>query len=336
MKKNIYIFLIITLLLLSSCSSKKYAGTWYNIDNPDDSLIITEDDTYSWGSIGGTVSEYDDGVVLTESEEFAETHTLSFSSFEGETSLVTEQGYTYIKDHDKAVEYHEEQVDKEIERLKDQFVGTWSNSALKVIIRDDGSYDLNNIYSGEKQSGTWKSVRKGEHLHLEVSLEENTFKQSTSNDHHTDPVLRDAYISDSPYPDSDYVLFVGNITLIKESSETEPRSQTLEDILKSDAVAMEEIRQTAEDAGLDVTFSNNNVIYTYDFFGTDGVTEELVKSDKMREELGKALEKNGDVFSGLCSKLQEETNVKGVQVTVIYMYGGEVIVSQSFDDTGRV
>ena len=106
--------------------------------------------------------------------------------------------------------------------------------------------------------------------------------------------------------------------------------KTLEEYISGDQEAMDEINEPAASAGLDVSISENNVVYTYDLKNFDGMTEDLAKSDTMVSSLGAALDSAGDTFISLCSRLEEETKIEGINIIVNYTYDGEVLVTKTF------
>ena len=112
------------------------------------------------------------------------------------------------------------------------------------------------------------------------------------------------------------------------------KPKTIEEYVKNDADAMEEVQSAADSAGLEVSFSGNDVIYTYDLSSLDGVTEDVIKSDLMIEQLTSALESTSDTFAGLCKELEEQSKIEGVQIIVNYTYGEETIVTKTFNSSG--
>ncbi len=109
---------------------------------------------------------------------------------------------------------------------------------------------------------------------------------------------------------------------------------TLESDISNNEEAQQQINKTADEAGLDVTITGNDVIYTFDLTNVDGVTEEIAKSEAMTSSLDSALEQTADKFSGLCAQLEEESKLEGVQIIVNYSYNGDVIVTKTFTTSG--
>ena len=112
--------------------------------------------------------------------------------------------------------------------------------------------------------------------------------------------------------------------------------KTIEEYINKDKEAQEQVQQAADQAGLTVAFKGNDVIYTYDLSSIENVTEEVIKSDIMVEQLTSTLESTGDTFSGLCKQLEEESKIEGIQIVVNYTYGDEVIVTKTFNASGVV
>jgi hypothetical protein len=112
--------------------------------------------------------------------------------------------------------------------------------------------------------------------------------------------------------------------------------KTIEEYIAKDKEAAEQVQKAADTAGLTVDFSGNDVVYTYDLASIDNVTEDVIKSDMMKEQLSSALDSTTDTFVGLCKQLEEESKIEGIQIVVNYTYGDEVIVTKTFNSTGAV
>jgi predicted sugar kinase len=112
--------------------------------------------------------------------------------------------------------------------------------------------------------------------------------------------------------------------------------KTIEEYIEKDKEAAEQVQKAADTAGLTVDFSGNDVVYTYDLASIDNVTEEVIKSDMMKEQLSSALDSTTDTFVGLCKQLEEESKIEGIQIVVNYTYGDEVIVTKTFNSSGAV
>ena len=130
------------------------------------------------------------------------------------------------------------------------------------------------------------------------------------------------------------LVFVMIMSLMATACKSEPK--TIEEYINNDKEAMQEVQDAADTAGLTVSFSGNDVIYTYDLSTIDGATEEVLKSDIMIEQLTSALDSTGETFMGLCKQLEEESKIEGVHIVINYTYGDEVLVTKTFDSNGAV
>ena len=128
--------------------------------------------------------------------------------------------------------------------------------------------------------------------------------------------------------------FVMMMSVMASACSSTPK--TIEEYINSDKDAMAEVQKAADASGLTVDFKGNDVIYTYDLSGIDGVTEENIKSDVMVENLSNALAGQGETFASLCKQLEEESKIEGIQIVVNYTYGDEVIVTKTFNSSGVV
>ncbi len=112
--------------------------------------------------------------------------------------------------------------------------------------------------------------------------------------------------------------------------------KTIEEYIDNDKESKEQVEDAATQAGLAVDFSGNDVVYTYDLSTLENVSEEVIKSDLMVEQLTAALQATEGTFSGLCKQLEKESKIEGVQIIVKYTYGDEEIVSKTFNASGAV
>ena len=112
--------------------------------------------------------------------------------------------------------------------------------------------------------------------------------------------------------------------------------KTIEEYVKNDKDAQEQLDKVAESQGLAVDIIGNDVVYTYDISSIDGVTEEIGTSDLMKDQLASALDNVSDQFVGLCKQLEEESKITGVQIIINYTYGDTVLVTKTFNSSGAV
>ena len=73
------------------------------------------------------------------------------------------------------------------------------------------------------------------------------------------------------------LIFVIMMSVMASACNSAPK--TIEEYINKDKDAMAEVQKAADSSGLTVDFKGNDVIYTYDLAGLDGVTEEVVKTE---------------------------------------------------------
>ena len=114
---------------------------------------------------------------------------------------------------------------------------------------------------------------------------------------------------------------------------------TLESYVNDHPEVKEEIDEklgTDELKGVTVDFSGNEMTYTYDISGMDNITEELAKSDTLKESLDAGLDQQSSTFVQLASTLKNSVKEDGVEletvkVTVVYTYEDYQITSRTFE-----
>ena len=114
---------------------------------------------------------------------------------------------------------------------------------------------------------------------------------------------------------------------------------TLESYVKDHPEVKEEIDEklgTDELKGVTIDFSGNEMTYTYDISGMDNITEELAKSDTLKESLDAGLDQQSSTFVQLASTLKNSVKEDGVEletvkVTVVYTYEDYQITSRTFE-----
>jgi hypothetical protein len=130
------------------------------------------------------------------------------------------------------------------------------------------------------------------------------------------------------------MVFVMMMSVFAASCSKTPK--TIEEYINNDKEAMAEVQDAADTSGLQVSFAENDVIYSFDLANVDGATEEVIKSDVMIEQLNSALDSTGDTFVGLCKQLEEESKIEGIHIVINYTFGDEVLVTKTYDSNGPV
>ena len=112
--------------------------------------------------------------------------------------------------------------------------------------------------------------------------------------------------------------------------------ETIESFVNNNKEAADQIKEAAENSGLDVTITGNDVIYTYDLKNYEGMTADLAKSEQLTSSLEAALTQSEESFVNLCSQLEEQSKIEGVQIIVNYSFEDEVLVTKTFNSSGVV
>lgn len=102
---------------------------------------------------------------------------------------------------------------------------------------------------------------------------------------------------------------------------------TLETYIASDEEAKAEIEDMAEANGLDISIVGNELTYTYKYDQTfDEDTAAMIS-----EQLESAMSSMDSTFSGIAADLEEQTEISGITVVVVYQNGdGSELYSQTY------
>ena len=127
---------------------------------------------------------------------------------------------------------------------------------------------------------------------------------------------------------------VMSMSLLATACSSTPK--TLEEYINSNQEEMEQVQAVADESKMQIEFNENDVIYSYDISSMENLTEEVAKSDIMKDNLSSSLESLSDRFVGLCGQLEEKSQIEGVQIIVNFTYGDEILVSKTFNSQGMV
>ena len=102
---------------------------------------------------------------------------------------------------------------------------------------------------------------------------------------------------------------------------------TLETYIASDEEAKAEIEDMAEANGLDISIVGNELTYTYKYDQTfDEDTAAMIS-----EQLESAMSSMDSTFSGIAADLEEQTEISGITVVVVYQNGdGSDLYSETY------
>lgn len=107
-------------------------------------------------------------------------------------------------------------------------------------------------------------------------------------------------------------------------------SETLERMFSENRSAFKTLLEAAKQDGMDIDISNNDVTYTCDLSGREGITENSIKDPETVKKLEAGISEREEDFKRTCRELQDENGIEGVRVIVRYTFGNSVIASQTF------
>lgn len=133
--------------------------------------------------------------------------------------------------------------------------------------------------------------------------------------------------------------YAGPKTSDKETVEEEPKPEvytlTLEDFVKNNETARQQILQSTDGTSVKVAVKDNTLVYTYDLSTNDDMSEDDAKSDELKQVLEENLDSNDKRFIELCGGLEQDTGIKGISVEVIYAYGDDILLSRQYTSAGK-
>lgn len=105
---------------------------------------------------------------------------------------------------------------------------------------------------------------------------------------------------------------------------------TLEKFCADNPEVQESIDQAMADSNVLVEIKENAIIYTFDLSKMDGYTEEIAKSDVVKENLTTALDAAAGKFGNISKSVEESTEIQGISTVVNYNWIDENIVTRTF------
>ncbi|MBF1152074.1 MAG: DUF4854 domain-containing protein, partial [[Eubacterium] sulci] len=103
--------------------------------------------------------------------------------------------------------------------------------------------------------------------------------------------------------------------------------KTLEEYVKNDSKLDSEIKNVAQQNGLEITVKDNTLTYIYKY--QEKMTDDQIK--QMATQLDTALESAKATFQNLAAEMETKTKIKGITVAVEYQdASGKVITKKEF------
>ena len=108
--------------------------------------------------------------------------------------------------------------------------------------------------------------------------------------------------------------------------------KTLEEITNADSSIMKNIQSGADSEFITVSIKGNTLTYSYDFSKNkeSGLTEELARSETLKNSLKDSMAKQQTVFEGIAADLESKAGIKGISVVVEYTWKDYVIHSETY------
>lgn len=116
----------------------------------------------------------------------------------------------------------------------------------------------------------------------------------------------------------------------------EETEKTLEDMNAEENFLDDITDESGEMDGVAISFEGNDVIYTYDFSNTEGVTEEAMKDPTVVDSLQQALDTGTSDFVDMVKELESQTGITGIRVVVNYTWADDILCTATFDSEGLV
>ena len=126
------------------------------------------------------------------------------------------------------------------------------------------------------------------------------------------------------------LMIMAIITVLCFTACSSTEAVTLEKYCQDNPDVQESIDEAIGESNVNVEIKGNEIVYTLDLSTVDGYTEELVKSDDVVAAIEDALGAASETFGNIAKTIEETTEITGIQTTVNYCWGDEVIVTKTF------
>ena len=178
-KISIMTMCIFIMGIFFGCSTNNLAGEWYNTNDLDEVLILTEDDTFSVNNVGGTYTQQEKTLILN--SDYGESEVMEITSMDSYDCLIEDNGDIWINGYDNAVAYYDKMKTEEINTLKNQCFGKYEyTSDIYIELNEDNTYVYNKVYPSKSgysgwqnagQTGKWETYVEDGKLYLKLDPE---------------------------------------------------------------------------------------------------------------------------------------------------------------------
>ena len=124
------------------------------------------------------------------------------------------------------------------------------------------------------------------------------------------------------------VVMAAALLLVGCGKESEPK--TVESIVNSNDEVASTIKSGADESGVQVDVKDNTITYSYDISTVDGITDELAESEEFVKSLENSLSSQKSSFANICKTIEENAEIEGVVVTVVYKYKDKELANVSY------
>lgn len=107
-------------------------------------------------------------------------------------------------------------------------------------------------------------------------------------------------------------------------------AMTLEKYIKDNPDVQESINSAAGDSNVNVEIKGNDIIYTFDLSTMEQFDEETARSEAVISALEQGLDGAAASFGGVSKSIEDATEIQGINTTVNYSWGDEVLVTKTF------
>ncbi|MCQ2567481.1 MAG: DUF4854 domain-containing protein [Mogibacterium sp.] len=117
-----------------------------------------------------------------------------------------------------------------------------------------------------------------------------------------------------------------------QEAESEP--MTFESFINADPSILESVdAQLVSGQSSDISYEikGNEISYTFEMSGTDGMTEDIVNSDIVKESLETGMKNQASSFKSLANSLAGISKIDGIRIIVSYTYNGDTVLTETFE-----
>ena len=116
----------------------------------------------------------------------------------------------------------------------------------------------------------------------------------------------------------------------EDATEDATAPTTLEEYLNENNTEADNIQGSGGSDQVQVSWKDNDLIYSYDFSKLGNYTEEQIKDEAMIAALENTVAEGGPTFGNIAKTLEDATGITGINIVVAYYWEDEVLLSKTF------